>query len=164
MKTPQVNYRQPNIDRFIEIIFCAYILGFKEMTFKIYNLPLNYQNFIYDWFVNEYQIIFSFDITNPSFCNYYTIPYDFLKDKKYESFFFIINRVKNIKSIEDIELNEASKTLLIHACKKIDIKDIDKIQNIIDLSSVIACMENSKEIKAEHIAEAIQYLPKDQQD
>lgn len=157
MITPKINYRQPNIDRFIEIIYSAHRLDFK-FTYKIENLPKSYLNELRDY-VNLFYLVNE----NPNFYNSYEFPYDYLLDKKHESFKEINRRVKTIQPNNNLTLNDASKTILKNAVNKLNIKDADTIQNIIDLSSVIAIMEDSTEIKPEHIAETIQYLPKYQE-
>ena len=107
--------------------------------------------------LDEADIINVYDYINPS---------DLLKIKhKSETLENIMNRVNNHIHItyepDSYIAQESSKALLKVACDRLNLtlKDTKKIDVI---SQVIANSSQSKNIRVEHLAEAIQYRPKPQ--
>jgi len=156
MKTPQINFRSPNVDRFIEIMVLVNKFGFNYKSCirngpKLYNsfyVSLDYVNSEIDesMFVNEHG--------TPEDC-----PINFYRLFNKQEIAEIINEriAKVVPFNYDSITDDSSKALLKAASEKLNLNK-DQIQAIIDLSCVIASMENSKEIQAQHIAEAIQYI------
>jgi len=76
-----------------------------------------------------------------------------------ESVDLVVKRSNEAKSnvLPEFKLSEAGRALLSNAYSKLDNIDLIKLDSIIQISRVIAQLHNSKEIKLEYLAEAIQY-------
>jgi hypothetical protein len=155
MKSLQINFREPNIDRFIEIMAVAFNMNIAAFKFHISNMPKGYANFIYSVF--QLYIISTkedcdFLVEYPS-----KFQFDQLFNDRNESVETILDRINRVSKIENYEMNPGSYQLLKRATEKLNLNK-DQVQSIINLSYVIACLDNAKQIGAEHTAEAIQYI------
>jgi hypothetical protein len=144
----ELNFREENVDRFLEIIATAQ--KFKiYFNFSLSNTPGGYVSFIHDlgldWLVGEDCHV------GCSIC----IPLSKVL-KTFESLEDIKNRIAGYTFVETKELGTSCQQLLKTAAERWDLTTDDVI-NAIKLSEVIASMENST-IKAQHIAEACQYV------
>lgn len=158
MKTIEINFREPNIDRFVEIIATSIKFGFNfYIHFK--NKPLGYNQFLKDMGIdftkiklqNESDFIVEFD-PNINFDRLF-------QSRLIEPVEEIKKRIESVTEIENPILDQSGGVQILKtASEKLQISK-DDIQNIISLSCVIAAMEGEKEkVKAHYISEAIQYV------
>jgi hypothetical protein len=146
-----LNYREENVDRFLEIIATAQ--KFKiYFNFNLVNAPEGYAGFTHDlgldWLGttsnNDFVVMCSRCIP----LNKILKPSEPTQDIK--------NRVGRYNYIKTEKLDAACETLIKNAAEKLSFTT-DNVINVIRLAEVIASMENST-LKAEHIAEACQYV------
>jgi len=156
MKTIEINFREPSIDRFVEIWAVAIKFGWPFYA-TLKNMPNGYWQFAEC--IGIYSRLLSLQ-NNPDFI------IEFPEKVNYGNLFRrvepiedILNRINSVIEIENPQLkNDGALQLLKTATDRMNISK-DDIQNIISLSCVIAAMDGEKsEIKAHHIAESIQYV------
>jgi len=146
----QINYREPNVDRFIEIMATAKKFNY-EPKFHILNMPRLYVKFL-----NKFELKNEEDITKADFAVEHTEIVDFnTLFKKPESINDITSRIVNCKPTNTESLCVSSLAILKNASEKLNFTK-DDIQDCINLAHIISFMDESN-IKVEHIAESIQY-------
>jgi len=159
MNSIKINFREPSVDRFAEILATGYALKI-DLKGHIVNMPKGYVEFLKyishpSWldmhfvtrkedadFVCEYP-----EKLNFSRC--FDVP-----DEPGE----VIKRMLAVRHLQDPVIDGPGMALLKNACEKLNLNR-DQLRKTIDLAYVIACMDKAKSIEAHHVAEAIQYLP-----
>lgn len=155
----KINYREVNVDRFLEMMAIAKKFDF-NFKFHIKGMPKLYNEFLEILSlqlnceklevspINESDFVIEF----PEFVNFN------LLFKTPENISIIVDRILKSELVLTEKLDDTILSLLKNAVKKLNYNK-DEIQNCIDLASVISSMDSST-IKAEHIAESIQYNSK----
>lgn len=141
----RINFREENIDRFLSI------MGYYEQFYKrvpLYcfkNAPKLYLTHIKDMGYPEpcEKSEADFCIEHPDFVHF---------DKLFKKGVY---SQETFRIMPESDLCTASLSLLKNAVEKLNLNK-DQIQNILDLAYIIACCDE-KTIKAEHVAESIQY-------
>jgi hypothetical protein len=150
MKTPKINFREENVDSFMEILAVAKKLGYPKKYF-IKNKPLGYV-------LDEELGIKELETTKDKAVCFNTFNEEFSFTnlfRMFEPVDEIKNRIDRVYEVDNANLDEPSKTLLKNATEKLKLSK-DQIQNIIELSCIIGSMDGSV-CEAQHIAEAIHY-------
>jgi len=156
-----LNYREENVDRFVEIVATAQKFN-RPFTFRMFNAPEGYMEFI-----RAFGLSYLYDDHTPDEI--------YIKGEKDDLYIECVKRIplnkvfRTFEPIEEIEkriktysftetksLDLASEQLLKNAAEKLNYTT-DNLINCVNLAEVIASMENST-IKAQHIAEACQYV------
>lgn len=155
MKTIEINFRQPHIDRFIEIMATAKNMGFK---FKFSIIGIENVKKYHSYMIQLNDSL----INNPSYKESdYVINIDDYNFKrlfdKFESIDTVKARIMMYKPKDINKISDGAKSLLENASDKLSLT-IDQIQAAINLASVIARTEDCDTIEAHYMAEAIQYL------
>lgn len=156
MKTIPVNFRHPNVDRFVEIMSTAYKLKL-PMSFHLLNKPKGYDNFLFSFSFASYET----DITRAEFVcsfpeetNFNTLFTNFSNHEPIED---IQKRISSVKPVNNTVLDHVSKELLKVAAQRLTFSP-DQVNSVLKLAAVIAAMEE-KTIEAHHMSEAIHYSP-----
>lgn len=151
----KINFREPNADRFVEILVVA---RKKEICVHghIANMPKGYSKFIHD--IDPALLVCSLENAQlvceyPPNVNFTWLFKEYIPDLN------ILERIQAVVKREYESIDSPSMAILKHATEKLNFNK-DDIQVIIDVASVIAMMDNSDKIRPEHIAEAIQYQKK----
>ena len=153
MKTLKINFREPNIDRYFEIMAAGCNLGFVFKT-HVRDLPKGY-NEIIQQIVPDYELS---SLQDCDFCieypeNFY---FDQLFNDKIEPIEDVLSRAYKVIEAKEYKLNPIGLQLLKNASERMKLGK-DQIQEIIYLAYVISRLDDSNEVKAEHFGEAIQY-------
>jgi hypothetical protein len=151
-----LNYREENVDRFLEIIATAQ--KFKlNFSFSLLNAPEQYK-----YFTGALNIMWLYQKSPEadlqiecSKC--LSLPNVF---KKPEPLATIEGRIGNCNFVKTEKLDSVCESLLKNAAEKLNFTT-DNVINVIRLAEVIASMESSM-VKAQHIAEACQYVKRQQ--
>ena len=145
----QINYRNPSTDRFIEVMATANKLGF-NYNLAIQDLPVLYTGMLTSLcnFKSSGVTVHFKHCTEVNFNRLFTEP---------ESIVVIKDRIDGVEDQNYKILDDVSKALLKNVIEKLS-PGVDKVQTAVDLAYTIACMDGAPEIRAEHIAEAIQYV------
>lgn len=144
----KINFREPNIDRFLSLI---------EFYHQMYNKPAKYA------FLNAPKLyldhIKGLNITRPCTLD----AADFYIEHPVKLNFNKLFGKENLYTPDDPiempateQLDSSSLALLKKADERLELNK-DQVQNILDMSYIIGCFDQS-EIKVEHVAEAIQYI------
>ncbi len=154
MKNLSINFRDPAADRFIEILAVAEKFGLNPKI-HILNLPEGYMPFVREFLPNFFMINFEdcdFCLEYPPNVNFNTL----FAGERMEPIDAIKERIEQVKETESKGISSAGMAILKNAVGKLQLNK-DRIQEIIYLGYIISQMDHSSEVKAEHIAEAIQY-------
>jgi len=162
MNRIQINFREPYVDRFVEILATCFRLDFCIRGY-IKNAPNGYLSFVLGIIPDPEWLKQLVDIAeqNADFICEYPKKLNFSRcfDVTLESIEAIAERIRSVQPIPDPTFKDSGcRALLKQACERLELNR-DQLQKTIDLAYVIACMDKAKEIDACHAAEAIQYLP-----
>lgn len=157
MKDLTINFRHPNVDRFVEVVAMVRTLGF-NYGFHIDGMPEGYMGFLGEILYDSPLGWESRDKTTRLFIEYPEPGTDFnyVFNARLEDVETIKNRIASASKIENTKLDEGSRTLLKTAYQRLSLNR-DQLQTIIHVGYAIACLEQAKLIGAHHIAEAIGY-------
>jgi hypothetical protein len=155
----KIEFRNPQTDRFIEILACMEKAGFKK-TFHVYNAPKGLNNFLD-------RLLHPCDFVNIKEADYV---HEYLEQRfgkgilrEQEPIEQIIERIHNFTLKDYNELPKVSEELLKMAQSRLSF-NLDQLQNCLDMAMVIASMDNSDKICPEHTSEAIHYVKREVSD
>lgn len=160
MSIIKINFREPNADRFAEILATGYALKI-DLKGHIMNMPKGYVEFLKNishpsWFDTHF-------VTRKEDADFVC---EYPEKLNFSGCFdicggteIIVKRAMSVRHLQDPVINGSCMTLLKNACERLSLNR-DQLQKTIDLAYVIACMDKAKSIEAHHVAEAIQYLPR----
>lgn len=179
MKHPQLNFRQPAVDRFIEVMTTAKIFLDPDIRGDILQNIDEYKYLAAKLQSRVYEMLEDVrDKTNFTFlCN--PAPVDANFCIKFDNAYFKINmfnptklesidiiaariiRAKNIsypekKKKESLPLDKIAQNNIKSATEK-DLETIKDVTDCLILGTAIALLDNSTTIKSHHITEAINY-------
>jgi hypothetical protein len=148
-KIMKLNFREENVDRFLEIMATAKKFG-KFFNFAVLNMPSGYASFINSLDLTMYRQsvdCYVYCSENKGLRKMFTSSEDLREIEK---------RINTYQYLETKVLDKACDTLLSTAIDRLNLTT-DQIITCIELAEVISSMEGS-EIRCEHMAEAIQYV------